>query len=284
MTETETMVVSPDKERYLDLLKKHLTDILNAGTVQITPYAPGQGTFYKRWGINWLVNFLAKKNIRMVTEAPDDTANREQGIGWPVNGLTMIGMKRMDNIQHCLLDVIANGVEGDVIETGVWKGGACIFMKEIIELFEQDRQVWVADSFAGLPKPDKEKYPDDAGDDLWSIEQLRISEDDVKNNFRKYGLLDEKVHFLKGWFKDTLPTAPIEKLALMRLDGDMYESTMDGLVNLYDKLSVGGYCIIDDYAAIPACAKAVHDFRDAHHITDEIMVVDWSCVYWQKTK
>lgn len=108
--------------------------------------------------------------------------------------------------------------------------------------------------------------------------------EDVKNNFRAFGLLDSQVEFLKGWFCDTLPGAPIGSLAVMRLDGDYYESTMDGLTNLYDKLSVGGYVIIDDYGEDDwtYCRKAVDEFRAARGITDPLLTVDRCCSYWQR--
>jgi O-methyltransferase len=271
---------------YLDLLKKSLSDILNEGGIQVTPLAPGQGAFYKRWIFNSMVNRLATRKMRIISDKNVKTSDREEGKGWPVNGQTMIGLHRLENIHQCLADAIKNNVPGDFIETGVWRGGACIFARAIMKAYDaEDRTVWVADSFAGLPKPNVEEYPEDAGDDLWSIEQLRVSQDDVKANFEKYDMFDENhVKFLKGWFKDTLPTAPIDKLAVMRLDGDMYESTMDGLVSLYPKLSVGGYCIIDDFGAIEACAKAVHDYREKHGIDDEIIEIDWSGRYWKKTK
>ena len=146
----------------------------------------------------------------------------------------------------------------------------------------KDRTVWVADSFEGLPAPNPEKYPVDAGLKLHEAEFLAVSLETVKNNFRRYGLLDDQVKFLKGWFKDTLPIAPIEKLAVLRLDGDLYESTMDALVNLYPRLSPGGYIIVDDYGAIYQCKKAVSDYRKKHNITEPIIKIDWAGVYWQK--
>jgi O-methyltransferase len=146
-----------------------------------------------------------------------------------------------------------------------------------------DRQVWVADSFEGLPPPDPEKYPVDVGDPHHAYKELMISLDQVKSNFAKYGLLDNQVCFLKGWFCDTLPSASIDKLAILRLDGDLYQSTMEALVYLYPKLSRGGYVIIDDYGAIPSCRQAVHDYREANGITDEILSIDWTGVYWQRS-
>jgi DNA modification methylase len=79
-------------------------------------------------------------------------------------------------------------------------------------------------------------------------------------------------------------SAPIEELSVIRLDGDWYESTMDGLVNLYPKLSVGGYLIVDDYGCVPACRQAVHDYRDSHGITEEIRSIDWTGIFWQRTE
>jgi hypothetical protein len=119
-----------------------------------------------------------------------------------------------------------------------------------------------------------------------AAENFAASLTDVKRNFAAYGLLDNQVKFLPGWFKDTLPRAPIAKLAVMRLDGDYYESTMDSLTNLYDKLSVGGYVIIDDYGqdAWTNCRQAVDEFRNRHGITDEKIKVDSSCYFWRRTE
>jgi O-methyltransferase len=216
---------------------------------------------------------------------PNQRAQREEGRDWPSLAHTMIGLKRMENLQFCVEDVILKNVPGDFIETGVWRGGACIFMRGLLKAYGiKDRTVWVADSFEGLPPPDAAKYPADAGDMSHQSSALAISRGQVQSHFEKYGLLDEQVRFLKGWFKDTLPGAPIEKLAVARLDGDMYESTMDGLTSLYPKLSVGGYLIVDDYGALPACAQAVEDYRKKHNITDPITVIDWAGVFWQRTK
>jgi len=173
-------------------------------------------------------------------------------------------------------------VPGDFIETGVWRGGATIFMRAILQAYRSDRTVWVADSFAGLPPPNAAQYPQDAGDWLHTRPELAVSLDEVRANFARSGLLDEQVRFLPGWFRETLPDAPIERLAVLRLDGDMYESTMDALRALYPKLSVGGYCIIDNYGAMESCQQAIHDYRREHGITDTIHTVDWTGAYWKR--
>jgi O-methyltransferase len=171
---------------------------------------------------------------------------------------------------------------GDFMETGVWRGGTSIFMRALLKVYAvADKNVWVCDSFEGLPKPNEEKYAADKGDDHYKFKELAISIDQVKFNFKKYDLLDDQVKFLKGWFKDTMPVAPVNKLSLLRLDGDMYESTIDVLEYMYPKLSLGGYCLIDDYA-LAGCKLAVDEYRQKHNITSSINMVDWSGAYWKK--
>ena len=194
---------------------------------------------------------------------------------------TMLGRERLYNIEYCIKEVIRDDVPGDLIECGVWRGGGSIFMKGVlVSLNDNERAVWVADSFQGLPKPTEEEdlHLDLSKD---TCPHLAVSKNEVEQAFKDYELLDERVHFLEGWFKDTLSSAPIERLAVLRLDGDLYESTRDVLLALYDKVSPGGYIIVDDYF-IPACRKAVTEFREAHGIMDEIVEIDWTGVYWRK--
>jgi hypothetical protein len=206
--------------------------------------------------------------------------------------ISMLPLARMDNIQFCAEDVIRNNVPGDFIETGVWRGGACVFMRGILKAHGiSDRRVWVADSFEGLPKPDPEKFPLEAAAHDGVVmkkvyNHFAVSIGEVRENFARFGLLDDQVMFLKGWFKDTLPVAPIGHLALIRLDGDYYESTLDSLVNLYDKLSIGGYVIVDDYGedSWTYCRKAIEDFRRGRRISDSIKRVDSKCHYWQRSQ
>jgi O-methyltransferase len=195
---------------------------------------------------------------------------------------TMVGRKRLNNIEECIRYIQKDNIPGDFAETGVWRGGACIFMKGCITALEmQGRILWVADSFEGLPVP---RLPEDIGYDF-SVEKvpiLAISLEEVQDNFRRYGLLDDDVKFLKGWFNETLPCAPIERLALLRLDGDLYESTIDALNALYHKVSPGGFVIVDDYGDFEPCRRAIHDFRERHDISEPIEEVDWTCAFWRK--
>lgn len=269
---------------YLDLLKKSLTrfafpeayrKIESRREVRRKPIT---GSLFPL-----LRPLLAKENVHLFMDAHFDPAARIEGKDWPANAETMVGLKRLENIQSCIQRVLQKNIPGDFIETGVWRGGSSIFMRAVLKAYGvNDRTVWVADSFEGLPKPDG-RYQQDEGDKHWkSNPVLGISLEQVKANFAKYGVLDEQVRFLKGWFKDTLPTAPIEKLAILRLDGDMYSSTTDALQALYSKLSPGGYLIVDDYGSTPPCRQAVDDFRAKHQITEPIQKIDWTGAFWEK--
>ncbi len=208
---------------------------------------------------------------------------RETGRDLPFRAHSMIGLRRMDNLQACIERVLADGVPGDLIETGVWRGGAVIFMRGVLRAYGVcDRIVWVADSFEGMPVPDTDRYPLDRE---WSTSagNIAVPLETVRKHFEDFRLMDEQVCFLKGRFRDTLPSAPIERLAVLRLDGDLYESTHDALTALYPRLSPGGFVIVDDYN-FRSCRQAVHDYRDRTGIVDPITAIDGNGVYWRRTK
>lgn len=242
------------RKLYLDLMQKCIINTIYED--------PGQGL--------WSTNVF-------------DPQVRELGRDWPSKAHSMIGNRRMSNLRQIIECVIANNVPGDFIETGVWRGGACIMARAIMKAYGvTDRRVWVADSFCGLPAPNP-KYAADANDKLYSYSVLAVSLEEVKSNFVKYDLLDDQVVFLKGWFSETLPKADIKSLAVLRLDGDMYESTTDGLTNLYDKVSCGGFVIVDDFGAVEACQRAVMDFRKERGIEDRIQNIDGIGAFWRKS-
>jgi O-methyltransferase len=223
------------------------------------------------------------KPFRVVGGDTYNPAVREVGRDWPSMAHTMIGVKRLANLRALIENVIAKKIPGDLIETGVWRGGACILMRAVLNAYnETDRRVWVADSFQGVPAPDVQKYPADKESDYHTFAELSVPFETVRRNIEKYGLLDEQVVFLKGWFKDTLPSAPIERLAVLRLDGDLYESTIVALNALYEKVSAGGYVIVDDYHVVSGCKNAIDDFRRSRRISAELREIDGVGVYWQK--
>ena len=263
--------------------KDSITPLEN-GTVPLTNYSTQEVVLGKYFDL--LIGTLTgtineDEPISPWSKEGYDPEVRTIGRDWPATACSMIGTVRMINLQRLVCDVIENDVPGDAIETGVWRGGACILMKSIFNIYGcYDRKVWVADSFKGLPEPNADEYERDVDDIHHTFEPLRVSKEQVADNFRKFGVLDENVKFLEGWFKDTLHKAPIDKLAILRLDGDMQESTTQALDALYHKVSKGGYVIIDDYGLDP-CRKSVDSFRDKHGISSPLFEVDAACVYWQ---
>jgi len=262
------------------------------------------------------------------------------------NSLTMIGKRRLDNIKECVENIVAKGVEGDLIEAGCCKGGAVIFMKAVLASLGEGfgnhgRKVWACDTFCdpqkegtvaasvvsgilnpllsflgSIPSPSFQRglfkqlyklqssFPQpkegrEVSEDIVASMQFLIKNagrwqkkpsvetglESVRSHFARFRLLDDNVRFLKGFFSDTIPKASeLDKVALLRADGDTYESTIDALNLLYPKLSVGGYCIIDDYNSFAECKRAVDEYRSEHGIDDPIVAIDELAVYWVRRK
>jgi len=200
-------------------------------------------------------------------------------IGFPD---TMIGRARLESLQDCLEHVVRHEIPGDFMECGIWRGGAGILMAGYLRIHGiEGRRVHLADSFEGLPEPTAEQDPDLSRD---VYPQLAVSLQDVKRNFQKYDLLGPSVEFIEGWFADSLPKAPIQRLSLLRADGDLYSSTWEILENLYDKVSPGGVVIMDDYGVLPQCAQAVEEFFESRdEPLPDLQEIDWSGVFWYKS-
>ena len=197
---------------------------------------------------------------------------------------SMVGLLRLENVRELAQRAIDQGIPGHFIETGVWRGGCCILMRGVLAAnLATDRKVYVADLFAGLPPPNPILFPVDAGTDLHTSPDLAVPLDEVRDNFNRYGLLDDQVIFVKGFFSATLPKLDAGPFALIRLDGDMYELTYVALQSFYPKVSTGGFVIIDDYGAIAQCRRAVEDYRSENGIGDAIHQIDFTGIWWQKS-
>jgi O-methyltransferase len=253
------------KKAYIELLKLSLMDLLGPSTSRAVRQRDG---------------------TVVVEEVPEDDRDRRlEGRDWPAYGVTMIGLKRLNNLQQCVRRVIADQVPGDFIEAGVWRGGATILMRALLAVHgDDDRNVWVADSFSGLPEPDPARFPADADDRHHTYEFVAVPVEEVRRNFDRYGLLDDRVRFVEGWFRDTLPKLDDQQWAIARIDGDMYESTRVALDSLYPRLSSGGFVILDDYGAVPGCKQAVEDFRSENGIDERLERIDWTGVFWRKER
>ena len=270
------------QELYLELIKNVLTySVWPEPPVPISLFNDSRSPVI-RWIVSLISRVLHFWNFILVKNMKYTEKERSEGKIWPLYAHTMVGIKRLDNLQYCIETVLDKDIEGDFIEAGVWRGGTCIFMKAILRAYNiNNRKIFVADSFQGLPKPDRSKYPLDENDRFHIHKYLSVKREDVVNNFSLYNLLDDQVIILDGWFNETLPNAPIKELAILRIDADMYGSTMEVLQHLYPKLTKGGFCIIDDYA-LPGCQKAVNDYRRDNSIGSQVREIDWTGIFWQK--
>ena len=265
-------------ELYIDLLKKTLTRYAFPEHYRsLNPQARSRAAASMLLGA-----IIRPLGLEVVRPVQIDLETRATGRDWPPEAETMIGLRRLDNIQSCVESILADGIRGDLIETGVWRGGATIFMRALLRVSAvDDRIVWVADSFEGLPPPDPDHHAD-AGDKHHQKTELVVSLEEVQDNFRRYGMLDDNVRFLKGWFADTLPRAPISRLALLRLDGDMFGSTIVALEALYPKVQPGGFVIVDDYQ-LEGARTAVDSFRNENKIADPLVDIDGEAVFWRRS-
>lgn len=269
----------PPKDPYLSLLRRAITASIYPESAWRMVRPDG------RKGVSGalqaaFVRFLAKRGFRLINALPFDAKRREVGLDWPMFGYSMIGHKRLENIEACIRSVVSDGIEGDFVECGVWRGGASIYAKGVLNaLGETGRTVWLADSFEGMPAQAEE---DKVDIELSQFTILAVSQEQVEDNFRQFGFLDDRVRFIKGWFSDSLPTCPVGKIALLRLDGDYYSSTMDALNGLYDRVVSGGYILVDDYGAFESCRRAITEFLASRGVDPKIIPVDYSGVYWRK--
>jgi len=215
----------------------------------------------------WPQPHIGENNEIKSTFVTDD--ERENGkAAWPAYAFTMVGRKRLKNIRELCLRVIDENIEGAFCECGVWRGGASIYARACLP---EDRRVYVCDSFKGMPI--------DATEWWWQqCHSLKVPRSVVQENFQKFNL-DENVFYIEGFFNQSL--ASVEgQLAILRLDADMYLSTMDALVALYPRVSHGGFVIVDDYNVVPECKKAVHDYFSGNLPT--MNTIDESGVWFTK--
>ena len=269
----ETLPISsaapaPDAERlrtsYLDLLRLCLCDLDGHGTPSASRDEQGR--------VSWS-QLADDQGLKM----------RAAGLDWPLNGISMVGLSRLRDLQSLVEQIVADGVEGDLIEAGAWRGGASIMMRATLDSLGDERTVFVADSFEGFPEPGRIAGGPEERIDLRGIELLMVPKEQVAANFRKFGL-EERVRLIQGYFEDTMDSLRGGKWGLIRLDGDTYDATRACLDALYPGLAVGGYVVIDDYLLIDECKQAVTDFRAEHSIEDEIVEVDWNAAKWRRTE
>jgi O-methyltransferase len=247
------------RRAYLELLKLALCDLVGTTTGSVGRMEDG---------------IVASREL-----AGDGRRLRAAGMDWPKYGLTMVGLRRLDDLQGCVEQIVRDGVEGDLIEAGSWRGGASMLMRATLDsLGERGRTVWVADSFQGFPEAGEA----DREHDQWAaMHFLGVPLDEVRASFERLGL-DSGVEWVPGFFEDTLAGLGGRRWALVRLDGDTYDATMHTLRTLYPGLARGGHLVVDDYGALEECRRAVDEFRAEQEIAAPLEEIDWTGVRWRK--
>jgi O-methyltransferase len=232
---------------------------------------------------NWIYGDVSHPSYGDTRFSP---SRREIGRDLPTQAHSMIGLRRLTHLRWAVQTVLDEDVEGDFLEAGVWRGGACIVMRGVLAAYGvKNRKVFVADSFNGLPPPDPRFDKDVATlHTFHGRSELAVSQETVRENFAMYDLLDEHVVFVPGLFQDTLPKLDVARLAVLRIDGDLYASTLDTLEALYDKVVPGGFLICDDYGAVIDSQRAILDFRAARHIETPMVAIDQDGVFWRKSE
>jgi hypothetical protein len=251
---------------YLELLKLSLCDLSGARTWSVSRTGDTRRT---------------DSQVKCRELVDEELGLRVMGADWPLSGLTMVGLERLDDLQACVESVVAEEIEGDLIEAGAWRGGAAILARATLDSLGDERTIWVADSFRGLPPPDSGAFPEDEELDLSYVDFLAIPAEEVRANFARFGC-ERGVELIEGLFDETLPALRDRRWSVVRLDGDSYEATWTGLDSLYPGLAAGGYLIVDDYGLIPECREAVHDYRREHDIAEPIEMADWCGARWRR--
>jgi O-methyltransferase len=242
---------NPHRAAYIDLLKRTITNYAFLG---------GDSSF---------------EDFHCVTHY--DLEQAKWKIDRVAQPLTLLTKGQLDLIEEIVVVLDELKVPGDFLEAGVWRGGAIILMRALLDAYRIDhRRVFAADSFSGIPQ--NRHAVNDPVDD-WS-DRWAASLEEVRQSVARLGFLDEKIVFVPGYFADSLGSLTNERFALIRLDSDSYDSVRTSLEYLYPLLSTGGFVIIDDWH-LPGCRMAVEDFRARHAIGGEIQVSSGNA-FWAK--
>lgn len=223
----------------------------------------------------------------------------------------MVSKNRKEATALLSLAAIASGVPGDFVECGTYTGGTAVIMLEALKRYLKRNpgrvvDFWGADSFQGLPPPvesdqqnvlveaNQERMDNVVSGIVGKGGAFRTSKEALMENLKKNKVYEPDhpaagttVHILEGWFIDTLPSADIKSISFLRLDGDLYVSTIQPLEILWDKLSVGGFIYVDDYGSFQGCRNAVNEFRKKRNITTPMVQIEerddkFEAVWWQK--
>lgn len=199
---------------------------------------------------------------------------RKFGNDWPPHGFTMIGKARVANFRAAIEEVNRNGIAGAIVETGVWRGGACMFAAAVTrESSMPQRQIYLFDAFEAIGNYGEA-----------TAHFLDTSEKAVRDGFEALGLMGENIHFRKGLFKDTVPAWDAGQIAVLRVDGNFYDSYQDALYYMYPHVPVGGIIIFDDVFSHAPVMRAWEDFKKDQGLGEELNRIDLHSAWFRKVK
>ena len=216
-----------------------------------------------------------------VEASPDDVAVMESALPY-----TMVSRARLWSAVNAVKYVVSAGICGDVVEAGVWRGGCSFAMASTLHrMGDGNRGIWLYDTFDGMTAPTVRDVEIASGEEAAVILErvndkstywARAQRDQVARLLSESGVASERLHLVRGDVRETLPSAAPEAIAVLRLDTDWYESTRWELETLYDRVSVGGVIIIDDYGHWEGARAAVDEFFSERRITPLLHRIDYS--------
>lgn len=220
------------------------------------------------------------------TNSFGDFTNFEKEVIQKVKPYTMTSPERIVSLMRAVEYIKKNDIAGSVVECGVWKGGSMMAALLKLKSYNENREVYLYDTYEGMSAPieyDKSFRNESAQEaynvqsDYWERIKCISSLEEVQRNLASTGYPSRKIHFIKGKVEDTIPNTIPDKIAILRLDTDWYESTLHELQHLYPKLQTGGILIIDDYGHWQGCRKAVDEYFETHNIKMYLSRIDYTC-------
>lgn len=227
---------------------------------------------------NFFSEFRMKQNNNY-----SDFSDEELSVFEKVKDYTMTSPERIVSLIRAINYIEKNSIEGSIVECGVWKGGS--MMAALLAMKDQRRKIYLYDTFEGMSEPteDDESYKNESAkeaflnkDEYWKRIECFSTLEEVEKNIYSTGYPKREINFIQGKVEETIPGTIPEKIAVLRLDTDWYESTMHEMVHLFPKLVQGGVIIIDDYGHWKGCKKAVDEYISDNNIKLLLNRIDYT--------
>jgi O-methyltransferase len=228
---------------------------------------------------------VRRADTQPVETLPADFTSQDRDvINW-VQPYTLTSPERIHALIEATRYIVQHRIAGDIVECGVWRGGSMMAVARVLlELGDVSRDLWLFDTFDGMTPPTER---DVRFDGITAAEILAIHKKEVPTSYWAYAPLAEvrqnlartgydsnKIHFVQGRVEDTLPEQAPQRISLLRLDTDWYESTYHELRHLFPRLSSGGVLIIDDYGWFKGCRQATDEYIQEHDLRLLLVRID----------